>query len=48
MILKKLFFVAATSVSCLVFSQNASKQKLMDYLDSLPVHHKVMGSFAIA
>ncbi|WP_276729088.1 serine hydrolase domain-containing protein [Chryseobacterium carnipullorum] len=48
MILKKLFFIAATSVSCLVFSQNASKQKLMDYLDSLSVHHKVMGSFAIA
>ncbi|HBV14673.1 MAG TPA: D-alanyl-D-alanine carboxypeptidase [Chryseobacterium carnipullorum] len=46
--LKKLFFIAATSVSCLVFSQNASKQKLMDYLDSLSVHHKVMGSFAIA
>ncbi len=48
MILKKMFFGAATSVSCLVFSQNASKQKLMDYLDSLSVHHKVMGSFAIA
>lgn len=48
MILKKMFFIAATSVSCLVFSQNASKQKLMDYLDSLSVHHKVMGSFAIA
>ncbi|STC93848.1 serine hydrolase domain-containing protein [Chryseobacterium carnipullorum] len=48
MILKKMFFIAATSVSCLVFSQNASKQKLMDYLDSLSVHHKLMGSFAIA
>ncbi|AZA51351.1 class A beta-lactamase-related serine hydrolase [Chryseobacterium carnipullorum] len=46
--LKKMFFIAATSVSCLVFSQNASKQKLMDYLDSLSVHHKLMGSFAIA
>ncbi|MDP9960360.1 serine hydrolase domain-containing protein [Chryseobacterium lathyri] len=48
MILKKLFFVATASISCMTFSQNANKQKLMDYLDSLSVHHKVMGSFAIA
>lgn len=48
MILKKLLFVAATSVSCMVFSQNGNRQKLMDYLDSLSVHHKVMGSFAFA
>ncbi|PQA91092.1 D-alanyl-D-alanine carboxypeptidase [Chryseobacterium shigense] len=48
MILKKLFFVAAASISCMALSQNANKQKLMDYLDSLSVHHRVMGSFAIA
>lgn len=48
MILKKLFFVATASISCMAFSQNANKQRLMDYLDSLSVHHKVMGSFAIS
>ncbi|MCT2561559.1 serine hydrolase domain-containing protein [Chryseobacterium herbae] len=48
MILKKLFFVATASISCMAFSQSANKQKLMNYLDSLSVHHKVMGSFAIA
>lgn len=48
MILKKLFFVVATSTSCMVFSQSGNRQKLIDYLDSLFVHHKVMGNFAFA
>lgn len=48
MILKKMIFIAATSFSCMVFSQHGNRQKLIDYLDSLSVHHKVMGSFAFA
>lgn len=46
--LKKLFFLSLVSISSVVFSQNQSRQKLMDFLDSLNVHHKVMGSFAFA
>lgn len=46
--LKKLFFLSAISVSGLAFSQNNVKEKLGNYFDSLFVHHKVMGSFAIA
>ncbi|MFN1215406.1 serine hydrolase domain-containing protein [Chryseobacterium kwangjuense] len=48
MTLKRVFLVAATSVSCIMFAQNSNRQKLADYLDSLSVHHKVMGSFAFA
>ncbi|PIF46886.1 D-alanyl-D-alanine carboxypeptidase [Chryseobacterium sp. 52] len=48
MILKKLFFVAATGASCMMFSQSAHKEKLMNFIDSLSVHHKVMGSFAFS
>jgi len=46
--LKKLFLLSAISVSSVAFSQNNAKEKLSNYLDSLFVHHKVMGSFAIA
>lgn len=48
MILKRVFLVAATGISCMMFSQQSNRQKLADYLDSLSVHHKVMGSFAFA
>ncbi|KPE49243.1 serine hydrolase domain-containing protein [Chryseobacterium indologenes] len=48
MMLKKLFVVAAAGLSCMAYSQNTGRQQLMDYLDSLSVHHKVMGSFAFA
>ena len=44
---KKLLFVAAIGISGMVFSQNAVKEKMSDYLDSLFIHHKVMGSFAL-
>jgi len=46
--LKKLFLLSAISISGIAFSQNNVKEKLSNYLDSLFVHHKVMGSFAIA
>lgn len=45
---KKLLFLSAISISSVVFSQNNVKEKLGNYFDSLFVHHKVMGSFAIA
>jgi D-alanyl-D-alanine carboxypeptidase len=35
-------------ISGMVFSQKTVKDKMSDYLDSLVVHHKVMGSFAFA
>jgi D-alanyl-D-alanine carboxypeptidase len=44
--LKKLLFLSAVSISGIAFSQNKVKEKLGNYLDSLLVHHKVMGSFA--
>lgn len=44
---RKLLFVAAIGISGMVFSQNAVKEKMSDYLDSLFIHHKVMGSFAL-
>lgn len=44
--LKKLLFLSAVSISGITFSQNKVKEKLGNYLDSLLVHHKVMGSFA--
>lgn len=46
--LKKLLFLSAISVSSVAFSQQNVKEKLGNYFDSLFVHHKVMGSFAIA
>lgn len=46
--LKKLLFLSAISFSATVFSQTNVKQKLAGYIDSLFVHHKVMGSFAFA
>ncbi|OVE57443.1 serine hydrolase domain-containing protein [Chryseobacterium mucoviscidosis] len=46
--LKKLLFLSAISFSAIVFSQTNVKQKLAGYIDSLFVHHKVMGSFAFA
>lgn len=46
--LKKLLFLSAIGVSSIAFSQNNVKEKLGNYFDSLFVHHKVMGSFAIA
>jgi D-alanyl-D-alanine carboxypeptidase len=45
---KKLLFLSAISFSNIVFSQQNVKEKLGNYFDSLFVHHKVMGSFAIA
>ncbi|WPO81833.1 serine hydrolase domain-containing protein [Chryseobacterium sp. JJR-5R] len=45
--LKKLLFLSAISISGIAFSQNNVKEKLGNYLDSLFVHHKVMGSFAL-
>ncbi|MCJ8154947.1 hypothetical protein MKJ01_14355 [Chryseobacterium sp. SSA4.19] len=44
--LKKLLFLSVISISGISFSQNRVKEKLGNYLDSLFVHHKVMGSFA--
>lgn len=46
--IKKLLFLSAISVSSFAFSQNNLREKLGNYLDSLFVHHKVMGSFAFA
>jgi len=46
--LKKLLLLSTISASSIAFSQNNVKEKLGNYLDSLFVHHKVMGSFAIA
>lgn len=43
---KKLLLLSAISLSTTAFSQNNVKEKLGNYLDSLFVHHKVMGSFA--
>ncbi len=45
---KKLLFLSAISISSVAFSQNNIREKLGNYLDSLFVHHKVMGSFAFA
>lgn len=45
---KKLFLLSAVSLSGVAFSQNTVKEKLGNYLDSLYLHHKVMGSFAFA
>ncbi|WP_336691347.1 MULTISPECIES: serine hydrolase domain-containing protein [unclassified Chryseobacterium] len=46
--LKKLLFLSVISLSTTAFSQANVKQKLAAYIDSLYVHHKVMGSFAFA
>ncbi|WP_326982651.1 serine hydrolase domain-containing protein [Chryseobacterium sp. MYb264] len=46
--IKKISIVAALVVSSIAFSQNTAREKLGNYLDSLMVHHKVMGSFAFA
>lgn len=46
--LKKVCFVIAVSVSSIAFSQTNVREKLSNYLDSLSVHHKIMGSFAFA
>jgi D-alanyl-D-alanine carboxypeptidase len=46
--LKKLLFLSAIGISSAAFSQKNVKEKLGNYFDSLFVHHKVMGSFAIA
>lgn len=46
--MKKVFSVVAISCSTLFFAQNNKREKLINYLDSLFVHHKVMGSFAMA
>lgn len=46
--LKKLLLLSAIGVSGIALSQNKVKEKLGNYLDSLYVHHKVMGSFAFA
>lgn len=45
---KKLLFLSAIGISGMVFSQNTVKDKMSNYLDSLFVHHKIMGSFALA
>lgn len=45
---KKLFLLSAVSLSGVAFSQNTVKEKFGNYLDSLYLHHKVMGSFAFA
>ncbi len=45
---KKLFLLSAISLSSVAFSQNTVKEKFGNYLDSLYLHHKVMGSFAFA
>ncbi|MDR6406554.1 MULTISPECIES: serine hydrolase [Chryseobacterium] len=45
---KKLLLLSTISLSTTAFSQNNVKEKLGNYLDSLFVHHKVMGSFAFA
>lgn len=45
---KKLLFLSAIGISGMIFSQNTVKDKMSNYLDSLFVHHKVMGSFAFA
>ncbi|WP_294286896.1 serine hydrolase domain-containing protein [uncultured Chryseobacterium sp.] len=46
--LKKLFLISAIGISGIALSQKNVKEKLGNYLDSLYVHHKVMGSFALA
>lgn len=46
--LKKLIVFSIFGISGMFFSQNTVKDKMSDYLDSLFVHHKVMGSFAMA
>ncbi|WP_307450398.1 MULTISPECIES: serine hydrolase domain-containing protein [Chryseobacterium] len=43
---KKLLLISAIGLSGIAFSQNTVKEKLSNYLDSLCLHHKVMGSFA--
>ncbi|MCJ7932834.1 MAG: beta-lactamase family protein [Chryseobacterium sp.] len=44
--IRKVCFLLAVSISTTAFSQNRVREKLGDYLDSLYVHHNVMGSFA--
>ncbi|MBW7674879.1 serine hydrolase domain-containing protein [Chryseobacterium chendengshani] len=46
--IRKVFLLVAASISSFSFSQNNVREKLGNYLDSLHVHHKVMGSFAFA
>ncbi len=46
--IRKFCFFVALSISSIAFSQNNTREKLSNYLDSLNVHHKIMGSFAFA
>jgi len=46
--LKKILLLSAIGLSGAAFSQHTVKEKLGNYLDSLYLHHKVMGSFAFA
>lgn len=46
--IKKVISLVAISCSALFFAQNNKREKLINYMDSLFVHHKVMGSFAMA
>ena len=45
---KKISVLVFLIVYSIAFSQNNLRKKLGSYIDSLTVHHKVMGSFAIA
>ena len=46
--IKKFYFFVAVGISSVAFSQSNTREKLSNYLDSLNVHHKIMGSFAFA
>lgn len=44
----KLFTVALSGLLSLSFAQQGNREKLSAYLDSLAVHHKAVGSYALA
>lgn len=44
----KLFAVAFSGLVSLCYAQQGNREKLAGYLDSLAVHHKAMGSYAMA
>lgn len=46
--IKKVFSLVTIGCSTLFFAQDNKRDHLMNYMDSLFVHHKVMGSFAMA
>lgn len=46
--LRKIVSLTLLSISTVAFSQNNLREKLGNYLDSLYIHHKAMGSFAFA